>query len=562
VCSWSQDGRSFVIDSKSDTLSSILQLYFNHSRWLSFSRQFNNYGFTLVANTSPKVYCHPNFHRDIKDPYTLEKLLPYLPGKWRRELRQQLELEAKSEHQQLELDSNAMERELGQPILDRKVRQQSELETKSEHQQLELNPNAMEKERRTSPTTVATIGKSGGLSSSNQLELDPNAKEKEQRTSSPTTVASSSEANGEQLELDPKPKGKEQRTSSSTTGIATTGESGRLSSSNDVLSLNIGGVKIVKVLRKTLTCVPESLLAFWFSGRSDNTLPRDKYGNFFINHHPKSFEPILAHLKSILLKGTPLVPSMPSDYGKTWDDAFHRKVEHYGLTKSMYPVEWREHTLSSKNESDSSIAVLHPKYDSNHRTIKSFEMKLGAIGGLHNYVGWVGSSASEEEDSVRPAKRGRGETAESVGREPEEGFVSIFLCFNIFLRKDHRKQELVKTSKSTNIKRQLHRRQLPKCKGDQCDVCLAIRSGSTDEVVVVASWASLEKLFHPFKVPKEIVVRSENHGRAWYINGIRLKLNIEDQQDFDAFMNIHAGDLLPFHRVRGSIELSSFEYEI
>jgi len=85
VCSWSRDGRSFIIDSKSDTLPSILRRHFNHSRWLSFSRQLNNYGFTLVANEGQKTYYHPKFHRDIHDPDTLEQLLPYLPGKASRQ---------------------------------------------------------------------------------------------------------------------------------------------------------------------------------------------------------------------------------------------------------------------------------------------------------------------------------------------------------------------------------------------------------------------------------------------------------------------------------------------
>jgi len=123
VCSWSQDGRSIAIDSKSVALSAILRRHFNRkhlissirhfasltkltaagntslyislfiqsiqlitdSRWLSFSRQLNNYGFTLKANTSPKVYFHPKFHRDVNDPYTLVKLLPYLPGKKKRD---------------------------------------------------------------------------------------------------------------------------------------------------------------------------------------------------------------------------------------------------------------------------------------------------------------------------------------------------------------------------------------------------------------------------------------------------------------------------------------------
>lgn len=52
---------------------------------------------------------------------------------------------------------------------------------------------------------------------------------------------------------------------------------------SEVLSLNIGGTK-VKVSRKTLTCVPGSMLASKFSGRWDDSIERDDDGNFIIDH--------------------------------------------------------------------------------------------------------------------------------------------------------------------------------------------------------------------------------------------------------------------------------------
>ena len=68
-------------------------LRYADSRWLSFSRQLNNYGFISslkkeMRNDSCcklKSFHHPKFHRDITDPIALSRLLPYLPGKRRRE---------------------------------------------------------------------------------------------------------------------------------------------------------------------------------------------------------------------------------------------------------------------------------------------------------------------------------------------------------------------------------------------------------------------------------------------------------------------------------------------
>ena len=59
------------------------------SKWLSFSRQLNNYGFITQNDDNVddgdvgafKCYHHSNFYQGIADPMTLEALLPYLPTK-------------------------------------------------------------------------------------------------------------------------------------------------------------------------------------------------------------------------------------------------------------------------------------------------------------------------------------------------------------------------------------------------------------------------------------------------------------------------------------------------
>ena len=57
----------------------------------------------------------------------------------------------------------------------------------------------------------------------------------------------------------------------------------------DVLHLNIGG-NLTAVLRRTLTSVEGSMLASRFSGRWDESLEKDRNGNFFIDQPETSSE--------------------------------------------------------------------------------------------------------------------------------------------------------------------------------------------------------------------------------------------------------------------------------
>jgi len=70
----------------------------------------------------------------------------------------------------------------------------------------------------------------------------------------------------------------------------------RRASKNDVLTLNLGGEKIVQRRRSTLCALEGSFLASRFSGRWDDDLDRDEKGNFFINYPPSLFEPVLDYL--------------------------------------------------------------------------------------------------------------------------------------------------------------------------------------------------------------------------------------------------------------------------
>ena len=65
---------------------------------------------------------------------------------------------------------------------------------------------------------------------------------------------------------------------------------------SDVLCLNVGG-KRMDVLRRTLTQVEGSLLAAMFSGRWDDSLEKDRDGNFFVDQPWDLFEALVDSLR-------------------------------------------------------------------------------------------------------------------------------------------------------------------------------------------------------------------------------------------------------------------------
>ncbi|KAL7573076.1 hypothetical protein ACA910_018762 [Epithemia clementina (nom. ined.)] len=66
---------------------------------------------------------------------------------------------------------------------------------------------------------------------------------------------------------------------------------------SDVLHLNVGGRTDICVLRRTLTCMDNSMLAAKFSGRWDDNLEKDRHGNIFIDADPDLFLQLLSFLR-------------------------------------------------------------------------------------------------------------------------------------------------------------------------------------------------------------------------------------------------------------------------
>lgn len=88
-------------------------------------------------------------------------------------------------------------------------------------------------------------------------------------------------------------------------------------SPSDVLHLNVGGTCIA-VLRRTLTSVEQSMLTSRFSGRWDESLEKDRDGNFFIDQPIELFLPMVNYLRAKACE-TPLGPPVRSPHLKDYE---------------------------------------------------------------------------------------------------------------------------------------------------------------------------------------------------------------------------------------------------
>lgn len=155
---------------------------------------------------------------------------------------------------------------------------------------------------------------------------------------------------------------------------------------SDVLCLNVGG-KIIHVLRRTLTSVPDSMLAACFSGRWDDSIEKDRDGNFFIDQDSTLFEMMIKCLrdKSNDAGNYPSYP--PTQFHRKEDQAyFYRMIDYYGLTSSIYPVglkvRWGlEESVERKSpwKVETKEKVTFDIVSENHdRIIESFQIKIGS----------------------------------------------------------------------------------------------------------------------------------------------------------------------------------------
>lgn len=168
-------------------------------------------------------------------------------------------------------------------------------------------------------------------------------------------------------------------------------------SPNDVLHLNIGGT-ITAVLRRTLTSVEGSMLASRFSGRWDDSLEKDRHGNFFIDQSIELVQPMINYLRAKSCE-TALAPPVtsPEFESEEMRRDFIRMVEYFGMTPGIYP------TVMEICRGEPELAKIcgHPKLSvtsrewstftletqGHKRPITSFSVVLGTVEKVQ--IGWV-----------------------------------------------------------------------------------------------------------------------------------------------------------------------------
>lgn len=115
----------------------------------------------------------------------------------------------------------------------------------------------------------------------------------------------------------------------------------------DVLHLNVGG-HVTAVLRRTLTSVEGSMLASRFSGRWDDSIEKDRDGNFFIDQPYELFEPMINYLRAKACE-TALAPPVtsPEFHSEEKRRDFVRMVEYFGISHCNGNVPWRTGVCSN-----------------------------------------------------------------------------------------------------------------------------------------------------------------------------------------------------------------------
>eukprot|EP00929_Paragymnodinium_shiwhaense_P045221 TRINITY_DN2312_c1_g1_i2.p1 TRINITY_DN2312_c1_g1~~TRINITY_DN2312_c1_g1_i2.p1 ORF type:complete len:275 (+),score=32.75 TRINITY_DN2312_c1_g1_i2:261-1085(+) len=93
-------------------------------------------------------------------------------------------------------------------------------------------------------------------------------------------------------------------------------------SASDLVSLNLGGEKIVTVKRSLLLQFEDSFLASMFSGRHEDRLDRDGNGNVFLDYSPNVMMPLVEYLRlrrDASPEETVPLPDIAEGSRKAWD---------------------------------------------------------------------------------------------------------------------------------------------------------------------------------------------------------------------------------------------------
>jgi len=160
---------------------------------------------------------------------------------------------------------------------------------------------------------------------------------------------------------------------------------------DDVLSLNVGGQTNIAVSRRTLTLFEDSVLAAQFSGRWDDSLPKDKEGNIFIDQDPALFLELLSFLRATnshtIHASDPPLPRLSR--------AMDILLEYYHLTFCVFPVvmcvhsgnvDVKEEGLCRFSVSASTPSVVYLGQKNHNRGIAGFSIVVGKYNELK--IGW------------------------------------------------------------------------------------------------------------------------------------------------------------------------------
>jgi len=292
-------------------------------------------------------------------------------------------------------------------------------------------------------------------------------------------------------------------------------------SPSDVINLNVGGVK-TSVLRRTLTSVPGSMLASRFSGRWDESIEKDENGHFFIDQEYSLFRHMLDYLRNKANGGVgdekyPVKSPEMSNKSEFEKENFYRMLEYYGMTNGIYPV-----VLNNCKGSSDSVEMIGSRKASakewttfllaptgHTRRIKTFEVTLGTVQRIQ--IGW---NVWGNDCSLINGSAGVSENNDGIG--DMKGTFALDLTRSLFL-----------------------------VEGDNNPV---------------------DGLEHP----KGTVVRSEDFGKVWYLNGeiiapisgekhdALMELQVETDKYGE---EINVVTMWPLISVKGDIEITSLELE-
>jgi len=164
---------------------------------------------------------------------------------------------------------------------------------------------------------------------------------------------------------------------------------------NDVLHLNVGGTKTT-ALRRTLTSIPGSMLASKFSGRWDDSLEKDRDGNFFIDQDYALFYPLLIYLRNKANGTEKYSVKLPAiNHNQLTVIDFYRMADYYGVTHGIYPTVLQIHTGEEnlvemdgpKKVNAKAWTTFKLVRDAHCRRVKSYEVTLGKVQRMQ--VGWI-----------------------------------------------------------------------------------------------------------------------------------------------------------------------------